>query len=166
MPAANHVKRPGKLVLAGCAVLALTTACGTAAASNGASAATPAATAGASRTAYVSCLRAHGAALPTATPTAKTSGNKGSNSIPTAAREACASLRPVGGDHKNAAVQAFDSCMSAHGEKIPAKQPNASASAKPTGVDRFLHGLNPSNAQVAAALKSCESKLTTPTING
>jgi hypothetical protein len=53
--------------------------------------------------------------------------------------------------------------MSAHGETIPAKQPDPAASPKPTGTARFLHGLNPDNAQVAAALKACDSKLPTTT---
>jgi hypothetical protein len=32
-------------------------------------------------------------------------------------------------------------------------------SVRPTGIDRFLHGLSPYNAKVAAALKVCEAKL-------
>jgi hypothetical protein len=105
-------------------------------------------------------------ARPTAKPTAGTaSGHKGTGAIPAAARTACASLRPHAAQ-KNTALEAFDACMSAQGEAIPAKQPDPAASPAPTGPARFLHGLNPDNAQVAAALKACEAKLPTATAKG
>ena len=171
-----RVKRSWYAALAGGGVLALVTACGTATAAPGAAGAAVAATsssassAGASQAAYVSCLREHGANVPTTMPTAKpTAGaataHKGTGAIPVAARTACASLRPHA-NQKNTALEAFDACMSAHGEAIPAKQPAPAASPAPTGPARFLHGLNPDNAQVATDLKACEAKLPTATAKG
>ena len=174
-------RRSWYVALVGYGALALVAGCGSATAAPGmaASAATPSASlAGPSRTAYVACLRQHGAdvptvmpttkptAMPTAKPTADAAGaRKATGAIPAAARDACASLRPHA-SQKNTAVEAFDACMSAHGETIPARQPDPAASDRPTGAARFLHGLNPANAQVAAALKACESKLPTMTANG
>jgi len=171
-----RVKRSWYVTLAGGGVLALVTACGTATAAPGAAVAatsSSASSAGASQAAYVSCLREHGANVPTTMPTAKptakptagtASGHKGTGAIP-AARTACASLRPRA-NQKNTALDAFDACMSAQGEAIPAKQPDPAASPAPTGPARFLHGLNPDNAQVAAALKTCEAKLPTAAAKG
>jgi hypothetical protein len=183
------------LILAGSGLLMLTVGCGSnstssAAAADPPSSASAAATssagtsssgtsaAGASREAYVTCLRQHGATVPTGkptgTPTAEPAGV--TNKIPAAAREACASLRPAGQSGRaNPQVAAFDACMKAHGEPIPAqRRPNPAASpmaspqaakgTKPTGIARFLHGLNPDNSKVAAAVKACESDL--PTSSG
>jgi hypothetical protein len=121
------------MTLAGCGVLLLATACGSAATpaassagSNPSSAASapavvlgtgsPAANVSASKAAYNSCLRAHGAVLPTAKPTDRPTdkptdkptakptgtpgGHKGDNAIPAAARAACASLKPAGNPKK------------------------------------------------------------------
>ena len=75
----------------------------------------PAASVSASKAAYNSCLRAHGAVLPTAKPTDKPTdkptakptgtpgGHKGDSAIPAAARAACASLKPAGNPKKKAA---------------------------------------------------------------
>jgi hypothetical protein len=195
-----RARRSWCAALVGCGALALVAGCGSATAAPGtaAAAAAPSASpAAASRTAYVACLRQHGADVPTAIPTTKpttkpTAGaagsRKGTDAIPAAARQACASLRPSAHQkntaQKNTAVEAFDACMAAHGETIPARQPAPTASAgstasarpttsavptaaaRPTGTARFLHGLNPANAQVAAALKACESKLPTILANG
>ena len=172
-----RVKRSWYATLAGGGVLALVTACGTATAAPGAAVAatsSSASSAGASQAAYISCLREHGANVPTTKPTTMptakptagaASAHKGTGAIPAAARTACASLRPHA-NQKNTALEAFDTCMSAHGEAIPAKQPAPAASPAPTGPARFLHGLNPDNAQVAAALKACEAKLPTATAKG
>lgn len=169
-----RAKRSWYAALAGCSMLALVVGCGsaTAAPSTAAAAAAPSgsAAAGASQSAYAACLREHGAAAPTAKPTAKptagaTGGHKGGGAIPAAARDACASLRPHT-NQKNTADSAFSACMSAHGEAIPTKQPDPAASPKPTGTARLLHGLNPDNAQVAAALKACGAKLPTPAATG
>jgi hypothetical protein len=85
-----------------------------------------------------------------------------------AARQACAALRPSGGFRRGfggggqfgAAIQAFRSCMAAHGEAVPAARPTARPTAQPSpGNNRFLNGLNASDPEVAAALKACQSKL-------
>jgi hypothetical protein len=190
------------LILAGSGLLMLTVGCGSNSTSS-VTAADPAASpsstsaagtsssgttaSSASREAYVTCLRQHGATVPATAPTSKPAskptgmptGKPGSktNMIPAAARAACASLRPAGqgdGGRTNPQVQAFDACMKAHGEPIPDRRPAPAASpmaspqaakgAKPTGIARFLHGLNPGNSQVAAAVKACESDL--PTSSG
>jgi hypothetical protein len=89
------------------------------------------------------------------------------------AMQACASLRPSfgsggggfggggsgGGGAFGQAIQAFRSCMSSHGETIPATRPTSPPAAGSSPADRFLNGLNPGNPKVAAALKACESKL-------
>ena len=164
-----RTKRSWYVTLVGCGVLALVTGCGSATAAPSTAAAATASSvsaAGASQPAYAACLREHGAVAPTAKPTADAAGgHKGPGAIPTAARQACASLRPHP-NQKNTALEAFNACMSAHGETIPPKQPDPAATPKPTGTARFLHGLNPGNAQVAAALKACDSKLPTTAANG
>lgn len=118
------------MALAGCGVLLLVTACGSAAtsassaASNPSSttsasaavlgAGAPAANVSASKAAYDDCLQAHGAVLPTgkptdrptdkptAKPTGTAGGHKGDSAIPAAARSACASLKPAGNPKKKA----------------------------------------------------------------
>jgi hypothetical protein len=82
------------------------------------------------------------------------------------ARQACASLRPKGGFGGRGgfgpALQAFRTCMSDHGEAIPATRPTARPAPEPSAsprADRFLNGLNPGNPKVAAAVKACASKL-------
>lgn len=150
----------------GCCLLAAVTACGSSATTGAAASSSPS-TATASRDAYVTCLRDRGAAVPTAK--ASPAAAKASHpTISATARADCASLKPkVAGNHKNnAALEAFDACMTAHGETIPTKQPDPTSTAKPTGVDRFLHGLDPDNAKVAAALKACESELPSAAVNG
>src|SRR5580700_625342 len=116
-----RARRSWGVALIGCGVLALAAGCGSAAAVPGtaavAAAAPSASSAGASRTAYVACLREHGADVSTAKPTAAVGARKGTGAIPAAAREACTSLRPHAAQ-KNTAVEAFDACMSAHGETI------------------------------------------------
>ncbi len=118
--------------------------------------------------AYLNCLRQHGADVPAARPTTGSGGSGGSGGFDSTtfqqARQACAALRPSGGFGGGgfggggfaAAFQAFRSCMASHGEAIPATRPTAPPS---SGTDRFLNGLNPSNPKVAAALKACQSKL-------
>jgi hypothetical protein len=148
-------------VILGCCVLAATAACGSSGTTGAASDPTASSTASASRTAYVTCLREHGAVLPTAQASPGTA-KQNQDPASATARADCASLKPAGranGNHKNAAVEAFDACMKAHGETIPTQQPDPTASPKPTGVERYLHGLNPDSAAVAAALKACESDL-------
>jgi hypothetical protein len=169
-PALIPAKRPWRAALLGCCVLAAATAC-----SSSVPAAAPAAAAGsssssaatASRDAYTTCLREHGAAVPTAKASPGTAKKAAHATVSATARADCASLKPKGtGNHQNAAVEAFDTCMTAHGETVPAAQPDPAASPKPTGVDRYLHGLNPDNVKVAAALKACESKLPSAIVSG
>jgi hypothetical protein len=78
--------------------------------------------------------------------------------------QACASLRPNGGGNNNkgaAALTAFRNCMSQQGEVIPTTKPTTSPSAKPTGDDRYLNGLDSTDPKVAAALKVCTPLLPT-----
>lgn len=131
--------------------------------------------AGSGRSAYFSCLRKHGVSLPTAAPGAGGSGGfggsgggfsgSGSGSFQKAA-QACASLRPSFGGGGGfggfaTAFKAFRTCMSDHGEPIPATRPTSAPTAESSPADRILNGLNPNNSKVAAALKTCESKLPT-----
>ena len=153
----------------GCAlVAAVASGCGTAAAP---AAASSSASPSPNFNTYLTCLRQHGASIPTTRPTARPtafpSGGFGAgNPAMQKARQACASLRPkdgfggFGGGRFAAAFQAFRSCMASHGETIPTTRPTAPPSPAPSpGTDRFLNGLNPSNPKVAAALKACQSKL-------
>lgn len=135
--------------------------------------------------AYQSCLRQHGVNLPSGRPSGAPSGGfggggfggggfggSGGSSTFQKAFRACASKRPsggfggggfggggFGGGGFESALASFRSCMSSHGEPIPTTQPTSTPAAGSSPADRFLNGLNPSNAKVAAALKACESKL-------
>jgi hypothetical protein len=134
--------------------------------------------------AFQSCLRQHGVSLPTSRPSGAPSGGfggggfggggfggSGGSSTFQKAFQACASKRPSGGfggggfggggsgGGFESALTAFRSCMSSHGEPIPTTRPTSTPAAGSSPADRFLNGLNPSNAKVAAALKACESKL-------
>jgi hypothetical protein len=152
------------VLLGGCVLVAVA-ACGSSGTTTGAAASSSPSSANANRDAYVTCLRDHGAAVPTA----NASTGAGKPTVSATARADCASLKPKAtGNHKNstAATEAFDTCMTAQGETIPTKQPDPTSTAKATGVDRFLHGLNPDNAKVAAALKVCESKLPSAAVGG
>jgi hypothetical protein len=166
-----HARIPGKILIAcgGCAVLLLTAGCGTKPAAASASAS---ASPSGGVSAYLACLRQHGAnvpsARPTARPSARPSGGAGgfaANPQFRQAMTACASLRPKGGFGRGrggqlgAALMAFRTCMSAHGEPVPATRPSPMPTARPAGDARFLNGLDPTNPKVAAALKACASKL-------
>jgi len=151
-------------------VLALATGCGAASAAGASAPSSPSASAvsaaaNSGSVAYQTCLRQHGATVPTAKPTASPGGGShgSASKVPAAARQACASLRPSGSGGNQAAVKAFDACMAAQGEAIPSTRPTAApspaAASARSGVDRYLRGLDPDNAKVAAALKACESKL-------
>jgi hypothetical protein len=165
-PALIPAKRPWHAALLGCCVLAAATACGSSASAGAAATSSPSA-ASASRDAYITCLRDHGAAVPTAKASPGAAKQAAHATVSATARADCASLKPKGtSGHENTAVEAFNTCMTAHGETVPAKQPDPTASPKPTGVDRYLHGLDPDNAKVAAALKACESKLPSAAVSG
>jgi hypothetical protein len=163
-------------VVLGCAALLLTAGCGQAKSAAATAPSSPS-SASSSITAYLTCLRQHGANVPTTRPTvrpsARPSGGFGAGSAAMQkARQACASLRPAGGfgfgGRNAAAFQAFRTCMASHGVTIPTTRPTAPqtqpASPPASGApraDRFLNGLNPSDPKVAAALKACQSKLPT-----
>jgi hypothetical protein len=144
----------------------LLAACGSAAGSSASGSSTPG-----SFSAYLSCLSQHGVTVPTSRPTVSPrpggfGGFGGSSSADQAARKACASLRPSFGGPRGggfgdfaSALASFRSCMSKHGEPIPATRPSSTPAPSASPADRFLNGLNPGNAKVAAALKACQSKL-------
>jgi hypothetical protein len=154
----------------------LLAACGSAAGSSASGSSTPG-----SFSAYLSCLSQHGVTVPSSRPTASPRpggfggfGGSGS-SADQAARKACASLRPSFGGPGGpggpggrggggfggfaSALASFRSCMSKHGEPIPTTRPTSTPAPSASPADRFLNGLNPGNAKVAAALKACQSKL-------
>jgi hypothetical protein len=131
---------------------------------------------------YRSCLQQHGVKLPTSRPSGAPGSGGGfgggfggppstGSSAFQKAIQACASLRPSGGFGGGfgggtggfggfaSALKAFRSCMAAHGEPVPTTRPTSPPAAGSSPADRFLNGLNPSNSRVAAALKGCESKL-------
>jgi hypothetical protein len=168
------VRRQVTLGAGACIVTLLASGCGLI----GSSAAAPAASSSPGASSYFACLQQHGVTIPTARPTAPPSGGFGGfggsgSSTFQKARQACASLRPSGGfggfggfggsggGQFASAIQAFRSCMAAHGEPIPSTRPTAPPTSAPSGGDRFLNGLNPSNPKVAAALSACQSKLPT-----
>lgn len=167
----TYARIPGKIIIAcgGCAVLLLTAGCGTKPAAAAASASASASPSG-GMSAYLACLRQHGATVPTARPTARPSarpsggaGGFAANPQFRKAMTACASLRPKGGFGRGgqfgAALTAFRTCMSAHGEPVPATRPSPRPTVRPAGDARFLNGLDPSNPKVAAALKACAAKI-------
>lgn len=170
-PLARASTRPIWLAAAAAAAGLLVAACGSAPGGSGTDAA--------GFTAYRNCLQQHGVSLPTSRPTSgaggfgAAGGFGGGSSTFQKASEACSSLRPsfggfggTGGSGGSGgfggfatALQAFRSCMSAHGEAIPTTRPTSPPASGSSTADRFLNGLNPDNAKVAAALKACESKL-------
>ena len=165
--------RTGRLALVtGLAAVAalLIAGCGTKTVFGAGAASSPSASSGFS--AFRNCLEQHGV-TPGSGGFGGGSGGGGSgssnNSKLQQAMQACASLRPSfgsggggfggGGGAFGQAIQAFRSCMSSHGETIPATRPTSPPAAGSFPADRFLNGLNPGNPKVAAALKACESKL-------
>ena len=158
--------------IAGSALVALlASGCGTSATPT--AAATAAASPSPNPSAYLTCLQQHGVTVPTTRPstrpTARPTARPSASAAMMKARQACASLRPKGGfggrggfGRGGAALMAFRTCMTAHGEKIPTTRPTARPTPEPSAsprADRFLNGLNPSNPKVAAAVKACASKL-------
>ncbi|WP_327065486.1 hypothetical protein [Kitasatospora sp. NBC_01302] len=116
--------------------------------------------------AYASCLQQHGVTMPTGRPSGHPSGRPSgapggggggggfygggasADSTRQAAMQACASLRPQGGQGRggaggfnSTAMQAFTGCLKDHGVTLPA-----------TGG---LRGLNTADPATAAAYKTC-----------
>lgn len=170
------------------AAAGLLAACGSSASptTSAAAASTPTATASVSRNAaYLSCLRQHGADIPTSFPSrtrptdlpsgARPSGGFGGfgggffgqSQSPQmrAAVEACAAIRPAGGFGGRGGTQlaAFRNCMTQQGVTIPTTRPTAfpSPTSSTDRTTRYLGGLNPSDPKVVAALKICSPLLPT-----
>jgi hypothetical protein len=171
-------RRVGATALAATAVALVAAGCGNATSPGSSSAAS-------GSNSYFSCLSQHGVKLPTSRPSRGTGGDGGGggfggggfggsgSSAFRKASQACASLRPSGGfggggggggsvggfgGGFSAALSAFRSCMSSHGEPVPTTRPSSPPGGL-AGIDRILNGLNPANSKVAAAVKACESKL-------
>jgi hypothetical protein len=158
--------------VAAAAALTMTAGCG---GSHATASATPSGSnSSGSFTAYLACLRQHGANVPTAfptnqptnRPTARPSGGfrqggGGYLAGDSAAAKACQSLRPKGGlgggNSKGVqALQAYRSCLSSHGVTLPTPSPGASGRR-----GGFLGGLDTSNPKVQAAEKTCKPLLPT-----
>jgi hypothetical protein len=155
---AAAASRPGRLLAVGAALPALllaVTACG---GSSGASAATsPSSGSSGGASAYLNCLREHGV---TQGGFGSGSGSTPSSTV-TKARQACASLRPAdgfgGSGTFSAAFQKFESCLSAHGVKIPSGS---------SGFRSIFSELQSGNATVQAAVSACRSDLPFPSGGG
>jgi hypothetical protein len=155
--------RLGRTLVVGAAVPALllaVAACGGAALALPAAGSTPGSSSGSSgssgsggASAYFNCLREHGV---TGFGGGSSSGSTPSSSTIANARKACASLRPAGGfggsGGFSAAFSKFDSCLAAHGVKLPS--PSASG-----GGFRSLFGELQSNPADQAAFNACKSDL-------
>jgi hypothetical protein len=169
----------GGALLASAAALLLTAGCGS---SGDKAAAKPSASASGSGgfAAYANCLRQHGVNLPTARPSGRPSGGGGgffggggAGGANQQARQACQSLAPRGGRFGGQAMQelqAFRSCLSDHGVKLPTPTPGMRRSpdaqrtpgARRSPGQGFLGGLSTADPKVAKALKTCRPLLPTP----
>jgi hypothetical protein len=146
------------------AVLVAVTACGstTSAASSSASGSGSGSGSG-SASAYFNCLREHGAA---AGGFGSGSGT-GNFSAASAARQACASLRPsggfggfsgfsgFGGGDFTAALQKFESCVKSHGVTLP-------SSSSSGGFRALMTELRSGSSADQAAFNDCRSDLPFP----
>ena len=167
----------GGVLLASAAALLFSAACGS---SGGKASAAPSGSVSASGgfAAYAACLRQHGVNIPTARPTARPSGRAGGGFLGGGANQqaiqACRSLAPQGGGRGGFGgrgmqeLQAFRSCLSDHGVKLPTPTPGA----RPPGVQRTpgarrtpgagpFGGFNTSDPKVAKAVKTCRPLLPT-----
>jgi hypothetical protein len=145
-----------RLTVLGCAVLLLIAGCGQIG-SSGASSSNPSPSSRSAAGAYLSCLHKHGVIIPTASGTGESGGLAIDSSTFEKAQETCVSTLP--GIKFTVAFQAFRSCMSSHGERVPSTLPTASPTSGTSSADPFFLGLNLGNPKVAAALKACQSKL-------
>jgi hypothetical protein len=136
------------------AVLIAVTACASSAPSS--STGSPSDSATGSASAYFNCLRQHGVSG-----FGQSSGS--SSSAVSAARQACASLRPSGGfggfggsggsSAFSADLQKFESCLSAHGVKVP------SSSSGAEGFRSLFGELRDGTSAEQAAFSACSSDL-------
>lgn len=173
----------GGVLLASAAALLLSAGCGS---SGGKTSAAPSGSASASAdfAAYANCLRQHGVNIPTARPSARPSGGlrgggggffgSGANQQ---ALQACQSLLPQRGAFGGRGMQelqAFRSCLSDHGVKVPTPTPGARApgAERSPGAQRspgarltpgggFLGGFDTTDPKVAKAVKTCRPLLPT-----
>ena len=149
----------GGAVLASTAALLFSAACGSA---GGKASATPSGTsASGGFAAYADCLRKHGVNIPTARPSGRPSGRPGSGFFAGGAnqqaRQACRSLAPQGQGRGMQEMQAFRSCLSDHGVRLPDPSPGSVRSPgarRSPGAGRFGQ-LNTADPKVAKAMKIC-----------
>jgi hypothetical protein len=164
----------GGVLLASATALLFSAACGSSGGKSpsGASA-SPSASGGFA--AYAACLRQHGVNIPTARPSARPSGGfgggffgGGGSGANQQARQACQSLMPQGAGRGRGMqeMQAFLSCLSDHGVKVPTPSPGVrSPGAQRTpGAPRtpgagMLGRFNTSDPKVAKAVKTCRPLL-------
>ncbi|MDN3352576.1 hypothetical protein [Actinomadura sp. DC4] len=168
----------GGVLLASAGALLFSAACGS---SGGKASASPSASAGASGgfAAYADCLRQHGVNIPTARPSGRPSGGAGGGGFfggggaggaNQAARQACQSLAPsggFGGGRGMQELQAYRSCLSDHGVKLPTPTPGArrtpgaqrSPGARRSPGNGLFGRFDTSDPKVAAALKTCKPLL-------
>jgi hypothetical protein len=157
----------GGVLLASATALLFSAACGS---SGGKAAATPSGSSSSGDfAAYAACLRQHGVNVPTARPSGRPSGGGGffggGGGANQQARQACQSLAPrggrFGGGRGMQELQAFRSCLSDHGVKLPTPAPGASRTPgdrRTPGGGRF-GGLNTSDPKIAQAVKTCRPLL-------
>jgi hypothetical protein len=164
----------GGVLLASATALLFTAACGS---SGGKTSASPSTSAGTSGgfAAYAACLRQHGVNVPTARPSGRPGGGGGNGLFGGGAnhqaRQACRSLAPRGGfgGRGMQELQAFRSCLSDHGVKLPTPGAQRTPGAQPTAGARRTPGegllgrFNTSDPKVAKAVKLCRPLLPTPT---
>jgi hypothetical protein len=170
----------GGVLLASATALLFSAACGS---SGGKALGSPSASAAASGgfAAYAACLRQHGVNIPTARPSGRPSGGAGGGffgggagrgGANQQARQACQSLAPQGGRGGGRGMQetqAFRSCLSDHGVKLPTPTPGAGRTpgAQRTPGARRTPGAGPfgrfdtSDPKVAKAVKICRPLLPT-----
>jgi hypothetical protein len=145
----------------------LTSACGSGSASaKGASSPSPTSSAGRSRAAFESCLKKNGITLPSRTPGPRGSGFGqkyggfgGMSPDQQKAFASCRSLLPGGGrfggggGFNSSAMQAYRTCLAAHGVTLPTARPTPGATPGPHRG--LLGGLDTADPKVAAALRTC-----------
>jgi hypothetical protein len=164
----------GGVLLASAGALLFSAACGS---SGGKASASSSASAAASGfAAYAACLRQHGVNIPTARPSGRPSGGGGgflggggaAGGANQQARQACQSLAPSGGLRDGRGMQelqAFRSCLSDHGVKLPTPTPGAQRTpgARRTPGEGMFGRFDTSDPKVAKAVKTCRPLLPTMT---